>query len=116
MEDYVYKAPALRLDLGQFAKVRIEAKEWKVFDNSFKPGEKESRLPVRVLEGAEVGLLKTLRTRSDDLVFQTIDIAKKLDLLGLEFWIQKKEKLNKSLNPFSFFVASTTKPSPATNP
>lgn len=111
LEDYLFRAPALRLEVGQFAKVKAESGEWRTFDNSFRPNEKENRLPIRVLEGEDTGLLKTIRTRSDDLVFQTVDIAKKTDVKGLEFWIQKKEKTNKKGNAYTFFCATPSKPS-----
>lgn len=111
MEDFFYKAPVLRLDVGQFAKVRAEAKEWKVFDNAFHPEQKESRLPVRVLEGEGTGQLRTIRTRSDDPIFQTIDLAKKVDIQGLEFWIKKFERKNSKGNDYTFFVLSLVKPS-----
>lgn len=110
--EYEYKAPRLSLSVGQFAKVRALVKTWENFPCEIqgKENQKESRLAVRILDGAEIGCLKTIRTRDDDLIFKTYDMAGKTDVKDLEFWIQKIQRLNSKGSEYTMLVASRDKP------
>lgn len=109
LEEYLYEAPSLSLSLGQWAKVKALNAWSKPMKNVF--GETDFRVSVKILEGAEVGEVRTIRTRSSTTIWDTEFLAKKTDITDLEFWIQKLEKTNARGKPYNIFQISASKPS-----
>lgn len=111
-DSFLYQAPRLKIDVGEFAKVEGKAKTWENFncDIQGKENQKESRLPIKILEGAEKGSTRTLRTRSDTLIFDSYSLAGKEDMRGVQFWIQKVERQSPRGSIYRMYVVTKEKP------
>lgn len=110
--DWLYQAPALRLEIGQQAKVRVKGTVFKEFKNPFKEGRKEWRIPVEILEGVDVGHIRTFRTGSEGAIYDLTSLAitsdatdsEAIDLTDFECWIVKGERRNAKGASYSVFV------------
>ena len=113
----VNKAPGIRLDVGQFAKVKALAKQFEQVPSDFEKDRQEWRLPIKIEEGGyeeQHDHTTTIRTKSTDVVW-AVEALLNREHPANPFWIQKVERKNSQGNEYTAFLVSDEVPGTPAN-